>query len=53
MSERFQHDSEQSHQPDAEEKKVAAVAIRLPILILLAVLLMFGMGVLAMQMYGG
>lgn len=52
MSERFQHDSEQSHQPDAE-RKVAAVAIRLPILILLAVLLMFGMGVLAMQMYGG
>jgi len=35
----------------AEEKKVVAVAIRLPILIAFALLL--GMGVLAMKMHGG
>jgi len=29
------------------------MAVRLPILIVVAVLLMFGIGLLAMQMYGG
>jgi hypothetical protein len=52
MSEQAKHDAD-SDQPDAEEKKVATMAVRLPILILLAVLLMFGIGVLAMRMYGG
>jgi hypothetical protein len=45
--------NEQSHELDPEEKKVAATAIRLPIIILAAVLLMLGAGVLAMQMHGG
>jgi len=53
MSKKAKHDDEQSDQPDTEDKKVAAMAIRLPILILVAILLMAGMGVLAVQMYGG
>jgi hypothetical protein len=52
MSKKAEHGG-QSDQPDTEDKKVAAMAIRLPILILAAILLMAGMGVLAMQMYGG
>jgi hypothetical protein len=50
MPERSEHDEGKSSQPDAEEKKVALMSIRLPILILLGVLLMFAMGVLATQM---
>jgi hypothetical protein len=47
------NDRAPSSGPDDEEKKVATMAIRLPILILLGLLLMFGMGVLALQMRGG
>jgi hypothetical protein len=47
------HDNEEHTYPDAEEKKVATVAIRLPILILVALLLMLAMGVLAVKMHGG
>jgi hypothetical protein len=36
-----------SAKPDAQEKQVAKVAIRLPILILIAVLLMLGVGIWA------
>ena len=50
MSKKAQHDADQ---PDTENEKVAAMAIQLPIFILVAILLMVGMGVLAMQMYGG
>jgi hypothetical protein len=53
MTEKAQHGDTQSGQPDAEERKVATMAVRLPILIAVAVLLMFAIGVLAMQMYGG
>jgi hypothetical protein len=53
MTEKAQHGDTHSGQPDAEEKKVATMAVRLPILIAVAVLLMFAIGVLAMQMYGG
>jgi hypothetical protein len=50
MTEKAQHGDTQSGQQDAEEKKVATMAVRLPILIAVAVLLMFVIGVLAMQM---
>ena len=53
MTEESAHDDRQSHQPDAQEKQVATMAIRLPILVMLAVLLMFGVGLLAMQIHGG
>jgi hypothetical protein len=37
----------ESHQPDEEEKKVATVAVRLPVLILLAIVLMLAVGIWA------
>jgi hypothetical protein len=43
----------ETHHPDAEEKKAAAVAIRLPVLIVVALLLMLAMGILAVKMHGG
>lgn len=47
------HDGQSHHQPDSQEKQVAAMAVRLPILIIVAVLLMLGAGLLAMYMHGG
>jgi hypothetical protein len=44
--------SDETH-PDAEEKKAAAVAFRLPVLIVVALLLMLAVGILAVKMHGG
>ncbi len=40
-----------AEQPDDQEKKVAMMAVRLPLLIFLAVALMFAMAVLAYWMH--
>jgi uncharacterized Tic20 family protein len=47
------HDDEQSSHLDSQEKEVTTMAVRLPIVILVAVLLMLGAGVLAVKMHGG
>jgi len=46
-------DSDDGSHLDAEEKKAAAVAIRLPVIIAVALLLMLGMAVLAIKWHGG
>jgi hypothetical protein len=53
MPEKSNHDDEQDSGLDSQEKEVTTMAVRLPIVILVAVLLMLGAGLLAVQMHGG